>query len=137
MCKGIPDEGAKEEVVPDLEKSLLDAVKTGKFILSNDSRSHHWGYQMKLDAKLRAEYNALPKKNKENNNFRVEWAAHEVKKMQKSRKKIESYSIEDEDDGSWEPFSIIVKKEGNDLPAVVAAHTTSRSASSVSARRRR
>ena len=101
--------------------SDLQAVESGSF----DTTSvvgKYWAAAKKEDPTLKTQYDAVGKKYSEQRAFRQRWVEMQFENLQMSKEKKESSGVLHESQGSYEPFDIIVDKEGGVArPAAIRA----------------
>ena len=103
-----------------LEHEMSDSISKGSFDLRG-KLGRLWTSSLKKDPHMKESYLALGKSYNKQREFRKEWLKDEHHGLVKQRLMRESLKDEDETEGTYEPFSIIVQREGGDAPALTAS----------------
>ena len=102
-------------------EAFATAIVQNKFDLRGVIGSK-WASVKSKDKTLAAEYEALkPQGRDAQAAFRMDWCRKTYKKLKEERSKTQELQEVDEMDGVYMPFSVIVREEGGDAPAMQAA----------------
>jgi hypothetical protein len=103
------------------EKAIRDALSKGGFDMTGVV-GKYWQQAKKSDAALKEEYESLGKNYAKQRAFRQKWLATALEEFSKTKTKTETHAQVNENQGTFEPFDIIVDREGGEhRPQAVAA----------------
>ena len=111
--------GSDDDIhAPEAELALKNAVANNSFHL-RDSVGQSWARAKKQDPEMASQYAAI-KGYVAQRAFRMAWAKGKYDEMRTSRLRVRSHETSHTEKGTYEPISMIWKREGKDSAAVAA-----------------
>jgi hypothetical protein len=95
------------------EKALREALSKGGFDMTGVV-GKYWQQAKKSDTQLKSDYESIGKKYANQRAFRMKWLATALEEFSKTKTKKEDQGQVTENQGTFEPFDIIVDREGGE-----------------------